>query len=141
MDFEIDDPNDDLLLSPIKHKKKEEQQNLSEIDDDLQLLEEEEDDDENNSMPKLKHDDRKSELEMQCMMLNNSNTLKESLSMLSVRNEEKGEITKELKYIKILDDSFGDIYPLFYLNNEQRKRLHEKITITKFNKKTICISK
>ena len=131
MDFEIDDPNDDLLLSPIKHKKKEEQQNLSEIDDDLQLLEEEEDDDdENNSMPKLKHDDRKSELEMQCMMLNNSNTLKESLSMLSVRDEEKGEITKELKYIKILDDSFDDIYPLFYLNNEQRKRLHEKITIT-----------
>lgn len=140
MDFEIDDPNDDLLLSPIKHKKKEEQQNLSEIDDDLQLLEEEEDDDENNSMPKLKHDDRKSELEMQCMMLNNSNTLKESLSMLSVRDEEKGEITKELKYIKILDDSFDDIYPLFYLNNEQRKRLHEKITITKFNKKTLLYS-
>lgn len=144
MDFEIDDPKDDsLLLSPInKHSKIDKYQDNIEIvdNDDIDKFIDEPDEEEDNSIPLLKHDERKSELEMECLMLNNSNILKESLSQLSVKDSEKWEITKESKYLKILQDSFDEVYPLFYLNNEQRKYLQEKITITKFNKKTLLYS-
>ena len=122
MDFEIDDPKDDsLLLSPInKHSKIDKYQDNIEIvdNDDIDKFIDEPDEEEDNSIPLLKHDERKSELEMECLMLNNSNILKESLSQLSVKDSEKWEITKESKYLKILQDSFDEVYPLFYLNNE-----------------------
>ena len=135
MDFEIDDPKDDsLLLSPInKHSKIDKYQDNIEIvdNDDIDKFIDEPDEEEDNSIPLLKHDERKSELEMECLMLNNSNILKESLSQLSVKDSEKWEITKESKYLKILQDSFDEVYPLFYLNNEQRKYLQEKISSSK----------
>ena len=87
---------------------------LNDIEQNVSVNEEED-----NSIPLLKHDEKKRELEMECLMLNNSNILKESLSQLSVKDSEKWEITKESKYLKILQDSFDEVYPLFYLNNEQ----------------------
>ena len=59
-----------------------------------------------------------------------------SLSKLS----EKGVVIQEEKYMKLLRDSFDKVHPLFYLNNEQRKFLLEKIQITKIDQKVLLFS-
>ena len=42
--------------------------------------------------------------------------------------------------MKLLRDSFDKVHPLFYLNNEQRKFLLEKIQITKIDQKVLLFS-
>lgn len=59
-----------------------------------------------------------------------------SLSKLS----EKGVVIQEEKYLNLLRESFDTVHPLFYLNNEQRKFLLEKIQITKLDQKVLLFS-
>lgn len=84
--------------------------------------------------------EKKKDLEMESLMMNNSNMLIESLSMLSVRESEKGEITVDNKYYQMLSDSFDIVYPLFYFTTEQRQVLSEKIQFNIYKKKTLLYS-
>ena len=47
----------------------------------------------------------------------------------------KGKETYDEKYYKILKDSFDKIYPLIYLNSDQRKMVIDGIKILKFEQK------
>ena len=84
-------------------------------------------------------EDKKNVLETETAYLNNSGNFKNSFSRLSTGNLRLEEIINP-KYFEILSDSFESVYPLFYLDTEQRKFLQEKIMIKKFPEKSLLYS-
>lgn len=153
MNYGIDNVDDDLHFSPkrsgeycsyndnsnIEHDNNNDDINETYIYDNYDDGVDPEDEIKQN-LSMLKTTDKKSELEIQYLTLNNSGTLKESFSMLSVHDADKGEVIYDKKYISILQSSFDEIYPLFYLTTDQRKYLQENIQITKFTQKTLLYS-
>ena len=80
-----------------------------------------------------------SNLRKQIEMGYTSNQVKtESMSLSNLT--QKGEVLKDEKYIKQLKEGFNKVHPLFYLNQEQRKFLLEKIKITKIDQKVLLYS-
>ena len=84
-------------------------------------------------------EDKKNVLETETAYLNNSGNFKNSFSRLSTGNLRLEEIINP-KYFEILSDSFESVFPLFYLDTEQRKFLQEKIMIKKFPEKSLLYS-
>jgi hypothetical protein len=84
-------------------------------------------------------EDKKNLLETETAYLNNSGNFKNSFSRLSTGNLRLEEIINP-KYFEILSDSFESVFPLFYLDTEQRKFLQEKIMIKKFPEKSLLYS-
>ncbi len=146
--FEDDeDQKEKLELSPINKEK-----NLSFVDDDFALYNEDElsisseeleldieNDKQTNpfDLNKDVEEDKKNILENETALLNNSGTFRKSFTQLSINKE---ETIIDPKYNEILSNSFESIYPLFYLDTEQRKFLQEKIVIKKFPEKMLLYS-
>ncbi len=146
--FEDDEEEQEKLqLSPINKEK-----NLSFVDDDFALHNENElslsgeeleldieNDKQTNpfDLNKDLEEDKKNILENETALLNNSGNFRKSFSQLSFNKE---ETIVDPKYNEILSNSLESIYPLFYLDTEQRKFLQEKIVIKKFPEKMLLYS-
>ena len=67
-----------------------------------------------------------------------SNLKNNSMSLSNLKL--KGLEIKDEKYINILKDSLETIFPLFYLNSEQKKFLLKKVYYTKIEEKILLYS-
>ena len=77
---------------------------------------------------------KKSELER---MYNTHDLRKESISLPNLQHYGVSlDLFDEIKYKQHLKESFDKIYPLFYLDREQRKFILEKITIRRITQRT-----
>ena len=87
-------------------------------------------------------------LQLQRMNFNKRTSLEIDYSLFNLKNNSmslsnlklKGLEIKDEKYINILKDSLETIFPLFYLNSEQKKFLLKKVTYMKIEEKILLYS-
>ena len=78
--------------------------------------------------------------ELKIKYFHNQETPRKSMDSDYMTLLSKGRLTTDEHFSNILRGSFDKVYPLFYLNSEQRKILEQKIIIQKFDHKVVLFS-